>query len=241
MLDKVNKDNSIDMSSRLRNFVLNNFVESRIECLILYGSSLNEGNNLVKDFDFILLLDSYKVTDFDILEKFKCEIPNELFIDYKDQIIRKGINNYQRGRHGLYFFIALAYGKCLIGKNYYLDHLNEIDNKKVKKDLLFRVEEYFYRIQKHYLNDKSLDIEYIKKYISRIIFDILLYKQIINFKDFHKVHYLDILTKYIHNGIFPIDLAEQIVELVNNNNIRTVPKIVGGLYNVYINEFEANK
>lgn len=224
---------------KAKNFVSSIFDKDRIQCVIIYGSSLNKNNINPKDIDILILLDKYECGDMNVFNKKKSISNFEFFIDYKDQILRKGINNYQRGRHGAYFFKILAYGKCIIGSNFYLKNINKVSNNIVYRDLLFRIEEYFYRIQKHFLNNRRIDIVYIKKYILRIILDILLYYDLINFTNFNDLHYtklVDYCMKF--SNIFSLDLLNKIRKLDRRNINTLVPKIVEELYNVYLLAFD---
>lgn len=232
MKDKVNKFTRKEVVNHVRDSILSQFEHGRIQCLIAYGSSLVDGAVSPNDFDFLLLLDKYDPTDVAVLKDFSSIFPTELFIDYKDQILRKGLNNYQRGRHGVYFFATLAYAECVVGNNFYQENLFLISPSQIKRDLLFRIEEYFYRIQKHYLNSRSeFDQRYIKKYIARIVFDICLFKEEIPLEDFHKMHYLDILREYV--------LAEG--QAAEPFDFDDVPNIVGELYEQYLQCFDSIK
>lgn len=239
MVSKVNRQ-KIEMSVNIaKDFILNNFDQKRIECLILYGSALNCNDIVPNDIDLLLLLDTYNNDDLKKLIKISSEISIQLFIDYKDQILRKGLNNYQRGRHGTYFFIVLAFGRCILGKNFYLNNVDKLENRIVKRDLLFRIEEYFYRIQKHFINKTSQDIFFIKKYFSRIVFDLLFFYDIISHTNIHEVHYLNIFDIYLNRSkIFSRSLTKKLSRFVKGNNIDLVPEIVGEMYNVYLRAFD---
>lgn len=242
-MDKVNKskifhkERIIDVA---RSFIIDVFGMSRIECVILYGSSITDDSLPPEDYDLLLLLDTYNTDDVAVLRKLKDKIPVELFIDYKDHILRKGFNNYQRGRHGSYFFACLAYGECIIGDNFYKHYLSHIDRLCIKKDLLFRIEEYFYRIQKHYLNATNVRAyDQIRKYILRIVFDILLYSEVIELRDFHKVHYLNIYEMYVSKSLIFNDQLKQLLgNFLRKEDMTLVPLIIKELYELYLFYFE---
>ena len=72
------------------------FNKERIICLLRYGPKERFDGSLPEDFDFLLLLDKYQKDDYSALSFLKkMNLPIELFIDYKDQILSKGIENYQ--------------------------------------------------------------------------------------------------------------------------------------------------
>lgn len=238
---KLNKD---ILYSEIVDFVVQNFGKDRVVCVITYGSSLSTSEIPPKDYDFLILLSSYHKNDFEVLRKAKLlGYPIDLFIDYLDYITRKGIENYQRGRHGSYFFEVLANAKCLFGENYYKLNSGKIHQSIIKKDLLYRIEEYFYRIQKHYINDEYNEKTAltIKKYISRICMDLLLFCDEIKFEKMHAYHYLEILGKDITvSSIFSKDLQIFLKDYVNSTDKESVLKIIPLLYDVYLNCFEQN-
>jgi len=186
-----NKDINKIVIKKLTSF----FNKKRIICLLKYGPDTQIDGTFPKDFDFLLLLDKYKKNDYLILSRFKkLNLPVEIFLDYKDQILAKKIKNYQRGRHGSYFFKILSSANILIGRNFYKENESKLDKKKINQDLLFRIEEYFYRIQKSIINERNSNKREIEKYLGRILTDIFLLKNKLQFSDMHKYHYTTILV-----------------------------------------------
>lgn len=240
-MHSIRKD-KIDIVKYIIDSIQRHFKKQRIICLILYGSALNESKIEPKDYDLLLLLDRYSKTDYQMLKIVKNNFPVELFIDYKDQILRKGLENYQRGRHGSYFVGCLAYGKCLLGNNFYLSNLDKISRNIMQRDLLFRIEEYFYRIQQHYVNDGLNDndsLRMVKKYISRICMDLLLYSGELTFVDIHKFHYSQIMTLVLKSVLFSRndkDLLRKL--LLDSKKVNLIGLTIQSLYEVYLNCFE---
>lgn len=227
------------LCEKIKKYVLDNFDFSRISSLILYGSALNQEGLLPSDYDFLLLLDSYIPTDYQCLKGLKDDLDIELFIDYKDQILRKGISNYQRGRHGCYFFVLLSQAECLLGENFYQTKSHLIPIKLIKRDLLFRLEEYFYRIQKHFLNSAINDINYIEKYISRIVMDISLFHDSINFSEIHTIHYKNVIKLSERLPVlFTKKCAKRLGEFKDRKDINLVPEIVRDLTFIYLESFD---
>jgi len=227
------------VQQKLKQFIQDNFPNRRIICLIAYGSSLSQ-KFTPEDYDFLLLLDTYKTTDYKILKMASenLDLNLDLFIDYLDQIQKKGFNNYQRGRHGTYFFVNLANAKCLIGQNYYAKHVKKISDKSVQHDLLYRIEEYFYRIQKLYINS-SLDqdsINIVKKYFSRICMDLLLFTKDLSFSNVNQTHYMDIInTKINKSNLFDKSTQKLLKKFFNTGNPNLVLEIISPLYKIYLN------
>jgi len=190
------------------------------------------------DFDFLLLLDKYQSKDYLLLSFFKkLNLPIEVFVDYKNQILLRGIKNYQRGRHGSYFFKILASADTLLGRNFYKENEGKLDKNKIKSDLLYRIEEYFYRIQKSIVNEEDPSKGDIEKYLGRIVTDLLLVTGDIQFSDMHKYHYTKVMSDMLsHSNTMNRDIAELIAKFQSNSkiNIDLLGKLVGALYEQYL-------
>lgn len=217
--------------------VLSMFKKERITSLLRYGPKSKFDGSPPSDFDFLLLLNKYNYDDYTKLASIKSlNLPIEIFIDYKDEILNKGIINYQRGRHGSYFFKILAYADVLIGDNFYKKYEYKLDKNKINLDLLYRIEEYFYRIQKSIVNGNPQK-EDIEKYIGRILTDLLLVNGSIDFKDMHTHHYTTIIGE-IANSTNIVDkntknmLSKFKSEAILNQEL--LGKIIGILYKQYL-------
>jgi len=191
-----------------------------------------------KDFDFLLLLDRYQHDDYQLLSLFKkLDLPVEIFIDYKDQILSKGIKNYQRGCHGSYFFKILSSAEILIGNNFYKENEKYLDENKINSDLLYRLEEYFYRIQKNAINNKSCGKHQIEKYLGRILTDLMLVTGEIRFKDMHNYHYTYVMTEVLnHTDMIDNHAKSLIIKFLSNSilDIKLLGEIVEILYGQYL-------
>jgi len=235
--------NLIQQSSENINKVMVNkitslFNKNRIICLLRYGPKEKFEGSLPADFDFLLLLDKYQNNDYLLLSCFKkLDLPVEVFIDYKDQIISKGIKNYQRGRHGSYFFKILASAETLFGNNFYKENENQLDNNKINSDLLYRVEEYFYRIQKSVINDGKSSKSEIEKYLGRILTDLMLVTGEIQFQDMHNHHYTHIIFDVLKStNIISTHTKNLIKEFTSKSilDIILLGEIIGELYEQYL-------
>ncbi len=104
-------------------------------------------------------------------------------------------------------------------------------------DLLFRVEVYFYRIQKNALNLEGVKKLEIEKYFGRILTDLMLIKGEIKFQEMHKYHYTHIIyDKLKSTKIIDNTTKDLIVEFVSNGimDIDFIGEIVGDLYKQYL-------
>jgi uncharacterized protein len=214
------------------------FGKNRIICLLRYGPKIRFDGTPPTDFDFLLLLDKYQSKDYLLLSFLKkLNLPIEVFVDYKDQILLRGIKNYQRGRHGSYFFKILASADTLLGRNFYKESEGKSDKNKIKSDLLYRIEEYFYRIQKSVLNEQNFNKKDIEKYLGRIVTDLLLVTDNIQFSDMHKYHYTRVMYDMLDSSnIVNHDAAELIAEFRSRPevDIDLLGKLVGPLYEQYL-------
>jgi predicted nucleotidyltransferase len=215
------------------------FGKNRLISVILYGSAISQSDTVPKDLDILVLLDTYFVEDISILREIATKYPVELFIDYRDQIEQKGIENYQRGRHGTYFFVSMSYAKVLHGVNYYALHAGEIPFTIIQRDLLFRIEEYFYRIQKLISQKENIDMFMVEKYISRICTDSLLCTKELKFSELHSYHYKEIVQEiFIKSSLVNTETARLVEDFFSEQKIETVPVLFGALYTIYITCFD---
>ena len=229
------KSENIDF--KVVNEIKSLFNEGRIVCLLRYGPKTRYDGSCPEDFDFLLMLDEYQNNDYALLSSLnKLKLPIEVFIDYKDQIRSKGIKNYQRGRHGSYFFKILSSAKTLIGTNFYKENEKLLDGDKINHDLLYRIEEYFYRIQKSVINNEQPTKDQVEKYLGRILTDLMLVNGDIQFNDVHNYHYTDIIFKVLKQA----DLLNKkkknlIVNFASNSvlDINLLGEIIGKLYEKY--------
>jgi hypothetical protein len=174
--------------------VNSSFAAERICCLLRYGPSSSATGAPPSDYDFLLLLDSPQPADYACVRKLSThKLPIEIFIEYRDHIELRGIANYRRGCHGTYFVAILATAACLLGENYYAHQLPLLSPNTMKADLLDRIEEYFYRLQKMVLNNERLETASLLKYFARIVTDLLLYAGELQYSDMHTCHFTDII------------------------------------------------
>lgn len=180
-----------------------NFDKGRLICVLRYGPKVSLGGLKPEDYDYLILLDRPSDADYRKVLKIKKElIRHEIFIEYRDYIESKGFKNYQRGCHGSYFLKILAEAECIVGNNFYKDKIKFIEENKSIDELFFRIEEYFYRIQKEILkNGNQFDVQKIKKTLLRIITDQLILNGNLSFSDMQTVHHSDILNVSIDKNL----------------------------------------
>ncbi len=214
--------------------VLKYFGVARVVCVVTYGSSIDEVGKKPADIDIFILLKKFDIMDFTVGSVLKKRLPSvSIFVDYEDSIIKKGINNYQFGRHGVYFIKILENGICLYGKNKYIQWSKLVTNKKIKLDLRYRIDEYFYRIYREITDRADLDV--IRKYLCRIIIDILLYENKITFPEVSQVHYLRLIQNYLtYNKDIREDLFTSIINIKYKNSDHYLSSLINELYKIYL-------
>jgi len=73
----------------------------------------------------------------------------------------------------------------------------------------------------------------------RIVFDILLYSEVIELKVFHRVHYLNIYETYVSKSLIFSDRLKQLLgDFLEKKDMTLVPFIVKDLYELYLFYFE---
>lgn len=210
------KKTSVKIEKEVANAICDLFPAERICCLLRYGPAQISHERTPADFDFLLLLDAFDREDYPRTRAIKQRnLPIEIFIDYKSHVLLRGLQSYQRGCHGAYFIHILATAKTLLGKNFFADFVHDISAKEVQDGLLNRIEEYFYRVQKDILNSQTQTVSTLTtKYLARILTDLLLLNDEINFADMNRYHYVDIIeSKLSDSPLFDEDEVTQIQNL----------------------------
>jgi hypothetical protein len=229
---------AIEMDKIIVSKILQHFSPRRVVGVIAYGSALDKQCKN-EDYDFFLVLKSFNEKDFLILEKilkyFK-DTNVSLFINYKDWVEKKGIHNYQFGRHGVYFINVLTEGNVLYGKNIYSEYAKKIKSREIKHDLLYRIEEYFYRIQKELKISNSDATNHIKKYFYRIMIDLMLLEKIVSFKEVARTHYKRLVDEKmsINDLLLCKKFKKDYLRFDSYTDNTYVPKLYKKLYTAFI-------
>lgn len=110
-------------------------------------------------------------------------------------------------------------GICLHGNNIFVEKLNSIDEYSLKQSYLNKIFEYIIRIREvrySLVHDGKYKLWHIQKYLSRLIIDMLLYKNIIKYKDIKKYTRPDILTLAQTNNFFDKSIK---IDYDSSNNL----------------------
>lgn len=186
------------MYTYVLDIVLEKFGKERVIDLLFYGSNASGGNlSPESDYDFYLLLDHPHIQDLEYLKDCiggNCKL--DITLQYRSILEAKGLNNFQHGNHGLFFFHYLATATSLMGSNYFATRIHEIDDFSTQESLLFQIDEYFWRLNQSFLYDKSWRL-FFRKYIMRICIDILLLENVLPYEKISRLSHLEVLNQYV--------------------------------------------
>ena len=175
--------------------------EKRIVSLLFYGSqAFNRSQSRYSDYDFYLLLDSPKANDALVGRDFVQRLDSiDITIQYLDLIEARGWKNFQFGNHGIFFLLHLASAITLHGTNIFQRKLTIIEPSKIRQSLFAQIEEYFWRLNHWFLTIKDEEwlLSQYKKYIIRIIEDILLLFGDISFAEINTLTYQEIICSFL--------------------------------------------
>lgn len=219
------------------------FGDKRIVNLLHYGSSATGRNFTEKsDLDLYLILDSPQSDDIKHLKSIILENPKlDFSLQYESILERKGVNNFQHGNHGIFFLFYLATADSLIGENYFAKRLAQVDLTKEKLSLLYQIEEYFWRLSKWYLYEiDSVWILYYQKYILRVCIDMLLFEDLMPYREVSALSHLEIIDRYIRNAkMFSMDTKNLITKQYSEPKTELWTELRDALYQDYLSIFSA--
>lgn len=216
--------------------VLEKFGSVRVVDLLFYGSNASGGNlSSESDFDFYLLLDQPLAQDLEHLKDCISGYDKvDITLQYKSILESKGLNNFQHGNHGLFFFRYLATATSLIGSNYFAASIHKIDDSLVQGSLLFQIDEYFWRLNRSFLYDNSWRL-FFKKYIMRICVDMLLLEDVLPYENISRLNHLEILNQYIAGSeLFSTSTKELLSNQYNDLDKNLWLQIRQSLYTDYL-------
>lgn len=152
--------------------------KDNISCFIIFGSLVNIPSlTLNKDIDFCIVL---KSRDESLLIAVKKYI-NDHFIDpdvtiyYADEL--NSNLPFRDIGNGLFALEYLALGTLIYGINIFSQLLSKVSRQEYKKSLIEKIFDYILRIRRTYVieKDEGDKLNYIKKYLSRLLVDLMIY------------------------------------------------------------------
>ena len=154
-------------------------------CFIVFGSSVVNANKDKKpgDCDICVVVKNRDVN----LKK----IANFIFSyfnqpDYRIYFMDEIESSLPHMDYGVGVFSIeyFAHGRSLFGENIFKELLVKTDKEKLKESYLNKISEYIIRIRRAYIspnNNSEYKYWHTYKYVLRLMIDILLYKEIINY------------------------------------------------------------
>lgn len=237
------------IKKEVKKFILNNFGENRIICLLSYGSR-SEHDEFQKfgDLDYLLVCDKFREQDYVLIKQLICKYPQlDFYMHYFDKLKKKGFENFQHGNHGVFFLNVFAEAKTIIGKNVFKKFYKKIGKNDEIKSLLFQIEEYFWRIN-HWYFTKNWDNELnrkFKKYFFRICFDILLCEQEFSYSKISQTSYDNFIKNHIMSSGSFSDKTKGMLIMLNKQkkdwNEKTFCLLTDSLHNDYIKIYDRFK
>jgi len=181
-----------------------------LSCFIVFGSSVANSNmgNTPQDVDVCVVVNNREADLQSITEFiFKC-FPGPDYRIYILDEIESQLPFMDKGV-GLFAMEYFANGISLFGKNIFIDELKKVDTNKLKDSYMDKIFEYIIRIREVRFSlayDGKYRFWHIHKYIIRLIIDILLYEDIIQYSDLHAKSKYELISLAKENGIIPREL-----------------------------------
>jgi len=189
----------MNLESRFLNEILNLFSKDRIICILFYGTNaFNRSESKFSDYDFYVMFDKFLKEDDILIKQLINLFPNlniDITYQYLEDLEKIGWQNYQLGNHGLFYMLNFAQAILLYGYNIFQRKLILIDNDKLRESILFQIQEYFWRLDNWFLKEDENELLYsrYKKYVIRILVDILLFNGDISFQEINVKLYKEII------------------------------------------------
>ncbi len=172
--------------TKFRNAINKNF-GNRIVFLGLHGSSRHNAlaPDYISDIDLELILDIVKPTDLSKIKNIVLGVPVKVECQVRSYFeIQNNKSLIHKTKYKIFMYNAYANGITLLGKNIYKELIKKFNNKQYKDSLLFNIQLEWKDIRKKYLGNKKA-VE-LNKTIEVFLFDILLYFNVINYRDLDK-------------------------------------------------------
>lgn len=182
-----------------------------LECFVVFGSSVVNSTmgNTPQDVDVCVVVrnrdaDLQSITEF----IFKCFPGPDYRIYFLDEL-KSNLPFMDKGV-GIFALEYFANGISLYGENMFINLLQKADKRKLKESYLNKIFEYVIRIRevKHSLAyDGKYKLWHIHKYSVRLLIDILLYKDILEYYELKNRTKFDLVELAKDSGIIPGDIS----------------------------------
>ncbi len=198
-------------------------IKDNVVCLLHYGSiKQKEDFNKNSDLDFHLVLKEIKENTLDeIKDIFGFSSKIDLSIHSIDEVTKNNKIYFQNGNQGLYFMHILASSEVLVGKNIYINLIEKIDKNKSDNSIIEKMRYYIWNLRNNYISGNN-NLNFYKKYFIRILMDILIMDNKINYKNISKFNNRNIVNLYIkkYEKTLKKDELKMLVELINLDKLK---------------------
>ena len=173
-------------------------IKDNIICLLHYGSvKQKEDFNKNSDLDFHLVLEEItEETLTEIKDIFGFSSKIDLSIHSIDEVVQNNKIYFQNGNQGLYFMHILASSEVLFGENIYIDLIKKIDKERFNNSIIEKMRYYIWNLRNNYVSGNK-NLNFYKKYFIRIIMDILMIDNYINYKNISNFSNRKLVDLYI--------------------------------------------
>ena len=204
---------------------------TRIVCLVGYGSYFYNRKNEKSDIDLCLLLDKRIMGDTKLIREIvdSDETKIDITVHYLDEIETIGWENFSHGTHGIFFLKHLAYSDLLIGEDIFSRMADHVDHRSYVNSLHTQTRQYIDRLQVSLTKYSDEDDAYYIKYITRIMINILLLVSAISFREINHSSVHNIYDKFISKSDIFSNSTKKLYSLILNgrNNIDVIETITG--------------
>jgi len=240
---KTHSSNNIALE--LKKVLLETF-SARIVSFLYFGTRAFElHTDEYSDYDFMLVLDKYSHNDTTSLrnivlnDKFRHVDLNINFLYLEDIEIRKK-ENFQIRSVQVDFYEYLYVAKALIGKNLFKENPLTIESSEFKENVDFKIQEYYSRCDKLFLQNKSNQNLYTKltKYTRDMVRFILIREGVIKPRDMAKLSFERIFSLAEENKNFSKSTTNSFKKLLlpyeNETDILKADSIRRAVYERYL-------
>lgn len=186
--------------------------------VILYGSAVYESKNN-NDVDICVVLNDSSIHISEVRSVLNKHVKNvDVSLYHRNELMNPFF--FQDINSGAFAAEYLAAGISVVGENPFVELLSRLSPSAYRYSLKQKMFDYILRVRRVYLNSKrrQADLVFIKKYIRRILIDLLLFKRVESFQAMDRMDMNSIIAlARKHNAIseaaFPSSLPKQSKEL----------------------------
>lgn len=182
----------------------------RIRWAGFYGSRAFLRSSDNSDYDFYVLLDSEGERDQEQLRRLGGATTIDLTFQYQNELAIVGWQNYRLLNHGSFYILNWATSITIIGDNPFERIAMELPDMPrrhvnlLKLDIRNQTHEHFDRVRHRYIKDDDLEslITFYRKYLIRVVTNVLLFHGAITYRDIHYSSYNNVVSRAVQTSHF---------------------------------------